>query len=38
VTAPPAQPLQRPANETGMQAGTLEKVLHLLDVARVLRL
>jgi predicted nucleotidyltransferase component of viral defense system len=32
VTAPSAQTLQRLANETGMQAGTLEKVLRLLDV------
>ena len=32
MTAPSAQTLQRLANETGMQAGTLEKVLRLLDV------
>lgn len=34
MTAPSAQTLQRLANETGMQAGTLEKVLRLLDVVQ----
>lgn len=32
MTAPSAQTLQRLASETGLQAGTLEKVLRLLDV------
>ena len=32
MSAPSAQTLQRLANETGLQAGTLEKVLRLLDV------
>jgi hypothetical protein len=32
VSAPSAQTLQRLASETGLQAGTLEKVLRLLDV------
>ncbi len=32
MTAPSAQTLQRLAGETGLQAGTLEKVLRLLDV------
>jgi predicted nucleotidyltransferase component of viral defense system len=32
MTAPSAQSLQRLANETGLQASTLEKVLRLLDV------
>jgi predicted nucleotidyltransferase component of viral defense system len=32
VAAPSAQTLQRVAGETGLQAGTLEKVLRLLDV------
>ncbi len=32
MTAPSAQTLQRLANETGLQASTLEKVLRLLDV------
>ena len=32
MTVPSAQTLQRLANETGLQAGTLEKVLRLLDV------
>jgi predicted nucleotidyltransferase component of viral defense system len=32
MTAPSAQSLQRLAGETGLQAGTLEKVLRLLDV------
>jgi hypothetical protein len=32
VTAPSAQTLQRLANETGLQASRLEKVLRLLDV------
>jgi len=32
VAAPSAQTLQRIAGETGLQAGTLEKVLRLLDV------
>jgi hypothetical protein len=34
MTAPSAQPLQRLAGETGLQAGTLETVLRLLDVPR----
>ena len=32
MTAPSAQTLQRIAGETGLQAGTLEKVLRLMDV------
>lgn len=32
MSAPSAQTLQRLASETGLQAGTLEKVLRLLDV------
>ncbi|MFD3266391.1 nucleotidyl transferase AbiEii/AbiGii toxin family protein [Phenylobacterium ferrooxidans] len=32
MSAPSAQTLQRLANETGLQAGTLEKVLRLLEV------
>ena len=32
MAAPSAQTLQRLADETGHQAGTLEKVLRLLDL------
>ena len=32
MTAPSAQTLQRLAGETGLQPGTLEKVMRLLDV------
>src|SRR6202453_4787624 len=32
MTAPSAQTLQRIAGETGLQAGTLEEVLRLMDV------
>ena len=32
MTAPSSQTLQRLANATGLQAGTLKKVLRLLDV------
>jgi len=32
MTAPSAQTLQRLAGDTGLPAGTLEKVLRLMDV------
>ena len=37
MTAPSAQTLQRLGSETGLQPGTLEKVMRLLDVAGQVR-